>query len=257
MNNKRILDSCDHDETSDINKIHKPPVEKKKKKTHSVVSEKKWTLSEKQRFINGLGRSNLRKKDGNVNWKSLALFIGTRSTTEVKNFAKYFNSIESGNIYPEFHTKAAVDVWKDLAESSTIPGDNTANESVPQVFTVAALEPVPATSCAQPPNYGNIYTYLSSVLRGDVTTPQLPADDAIIVLDLLEDLISTLSNSETLLQRDFMHQRYAELRSNLISSTNEGATALTAVKYGSTNPFGIPINVLEFKEAVTGANRKE
>ena len=124
--------------------------------------------------------------------------------------------------------------------------DTIALESLPQVFTVAALEPSSGnTECSNKPNYTNIYNYLSSVMRGATTIPQLAANDAAIVLELLEDLIHTLSRSETLIQRQFMHERYGKIRNYL---TNNNETNQNIIN-GSTNPFGIPFDVLDFKVA--------
>ena len=62
-----------------------------------------------------------RKKNGNVNWNCLAEFIGTKTEGQVKFFAKQFNLLEHGNIYPEFRSKAAVDVWREVAAKVTKP----------------------------------------------------------------------------------------------------------------------------------------
>lgn len=130
--------------------------------------------------------------------------------------------------------------------------DTIALESLPQVFTVAALEPSSGnTECSNEPNYTNIYNYLSSVMRGVTTIPQLAANDAAIVLELLEDLIHTLSRSETLIQRQFMHERYGKIRNYLTNNneTNQNNKANQNIISGSTNPFGIPFDVLDFKVA--------
>lgn len=130
--------------------------------------------------------------------------------------------------------------------------DTIALESLPQVFTVAALEPSSGnTECSNEPNYTNIYNYLSSVMRGVTTIPQLAANDAAIVLELLEDLIHTLSRSETLIQRQFMHERYGKIRNCLTNNneTNQNNKANQNIISGSTNPFGIPFDVLDFKVA--------
>lgn len=129
----------------------------------------------------------------------------------------------------------------------SILDDTIAIESLPQVFTVAALEPSSGnTECSNEPNYANVYNYLSSVMRGTTSIPQLAANDAAIVLELLEDLIHTLSRSETLIQRQFMHERYGEIRKYL-TNNNEASKANQNIINGSTNPFGIPFDVLDFK----------
>ena len=123
-------------------------------------------------------------------------------------------------------------------------GDTIANACIPQVLTVAALEPVQnIDTCNNQPSYSNIYNYLSSVTRG-TEVPDLPVDDAVVLLELLEDLIIWLSKSQTLIQREFMHARYAELRKNLHQSDDEDTKKQY---YTSTNPFAIPFDILEFK----------
>jgi len=219
-----------------------------KRKVHTSKSMKaEWTFKEKQKFATGLNKGPpFRKEDGNVNWGVLKRFIGpTKTVKQVKEFAKRFNALEHGVIYTEFTTKAAVDVWRELAENATDPGDDIANACIPQVLTVAALEPTDATPsvCETPPNYNNIYSYLSAVTRGS-DVPDLPAGDAVVILDLLEDLIRNLSKSQPLVQREFMHDRYLELRYLL---EDKAENNLTEVCNGSTNPYAIPFEVLEFK----------
>jgi len=159
-----------------------------------------------------------------------------------------FNALENGTTYEEFGSKAAVDVWRQLAGNLTWPGDDIDQVCIPQTLTVAALEPV-KTSAAMPhqqPNYGNIYNYLSSVTRG-TEVPNLPANDAMVVLELLEDLIYWLSKSQTLIQREFMHARYAELRRFLNSNASDESLEADRPFNTSTNPFAIPFDILEFK----------
>jgi len=203
-----------------------------------------WSLEEKQRFVAGLSSGDpFRKTDGNINWNVLTKSIGTKSMREVKEFAKNFNALENGKTYEEFNSKAAVDVWRELASKLTMPGDDIDCVCIPQVLTVAALEPVKNNKTTYEPNYGNIYNYLSCVTRG-TNAPDLPVDDAIVVLGLLEDLIKWLSKSQTLIQREFMHARYAELRKYLHPSGEENSER----QYNtSTNPFAIPFDILEFK----------
>jgi len=203
-----------------------------------------WTLKEKQKFVLGLTKCGSFKKrtDGTVNWQVLTKYIGTKSTKEVKEFAKYYNALENGKIYEEFSSKAAVDVWRCLAGNLVMPGDNIANICIPQVLTVAALEPVEKSENINLPNFCNIYNYLSSVTRG-TEAPELHANDASVVLELLEDLIKWLSKSHTLVQREFMHIQYANLCNNLSRTVYENRTQFNT----STNPFAIPFDILEFK----------
>ena len=75
-------------------------------------------------FYTGLGNvESIRKADGNINWSALSRSIGTKSVKEVKDFAMNFNALESGTTYEEFGSKAAVDVWRQLAGNLTWPGN--------------------------------------------------------------------------------------------------------------------------------------
>lgn len=224
-----------------------------KRKTQQQQPNSTWTLEEKQIFARGL--SSLRKPDGTINWSILTKSIGTKSMKEVKEFARSFNALHNGSTYEEFSTKAAVDVWRQLAGKLTMPGDDIDSVCIPQVLTVAALEPVKQnkTYGSKQPNYGNIYNYLSAVTRDADLPPELPVEDAIVMLDLLEDLIKWLSSSDTLVQREFMHQRYAELRQYLNISDDE-TTAHDGQFNTSTNPFSIPFDILEFKGEPFGGN---
>jgi Small nuclear RNA activating complex subunit 2-like. len=133
---------------------------------------------------------------------------------------------------------------------------------IPQVLTVSALEPINLRAEIQAetaaasgstesqdstPNYKNIYNYLSAITRGSDAPPLSPVESA-VVLDLLENLILTLSKSQTLIQREHLHSNYNELRKYLnLPTTEDGGTASPKKKFSSTNPFGIPFEILNFK----------
>ncbi|XP_012567091.1 uncharacterized protein LOC100199488 isoform X1 [Hydra vulgaris] len=205
-----------------------------------------WTFEEKQRFVNGLSMGPpVRKPDGNVDWVRLKKIVGTKTLKEVKDFANYFNSIEQGFFYPEFQTKAAVDVWRYLATCLS-KDDAVADACVPQVLTVAGFEPVGCSSSPTDysPNYQNIYNYLAAATRG-TNLPDVSPIDAAVILELLEDVVRSLSCSETLIQRDFMHKRYSELRNIMVA----GHVEKPEVCSNSTNPFAIPYEILDFKNA--------
>lgn len=152
-------------------------------------------------------------------------------------------------------------------------GDNVSDICIPQVLTVSALEPInimaenqEATASSSStevqnslPNYKNLYNYLSAITRG-VDPPTLSPVEAAVVLDLLEDLILTLSKSQTLIQREYLHSNYSELRKHLnlppLTSEDE-ATVSPKKKFSSTNPFGIPFEILNFKLLEQCAEQKK
>ena len=118
---------------------------------------------------------------------------------------------------------------------------------IPQVFTVAALEPINEKSTTvvegEAPSYKNIYNYLSSITKG-CEVVQLNNAEASIVLSLLEDLILTLSKSQTLLQKEHLHSNYVELRKYFELSSNGKKPEHV---FPSINPFGIPSDLINFQ----------
>lgn len=228
---------------------------RKKKKGDGVkkVELPPWTYEEKQKFVSALCKGPpYRHENGKINWIQLKRLIGSRSLQEVKNFAKNFHALEHGDAYEEFASKAAIDVWKQLAEKTTAKDDKIADICIPQVFTVTALEPINLKSDAESssqesesiPSYKKIYNYMSSITRG-VDSVQLNTAEATIVLSLLEDLILTLSKSQTLIQREHLHSSYEELRKYLNFSEDEDNSD-EKEKYLSINPLGIPFEILNF-----------
>lgn len=224
---------------------------KAKSSKRNINNNPVWTLQDKQKFVYGLSNkcgTFKKKTDGTVNWQVLTKYIGTKSLKEVQTFARYYNSLESGKIHEEFENKAAIDVWRNLADNLVMPGDNIANICIPQVLTVAALEPVENNdNNINQPNFCNIYNYLSSITRG-TEAPELPANDAAVLLDLLEDLIKWLSESHSLVQREYMHNQFVKLReqqSETITMDGHNEVQFNT----STNPFAIPFDILEFKGA--------
>ena len=90
-----------------------------------VVAEQEEIFMSHWTFFYDLGLNKgppFRKTDGNVNWRLLKRFVVTKSLKQIKAFAKKFNALENGKAYPEFSTKAAVDVWRQLADKVSIPG---------------------------------------------------------------------------------------------------------------------------------------
>ena len=67
-------------------------------------------------------REDFKKADGTPNWQALSKSIG-KSVREVKDFVDYYNALENGKSYDEFVSKAAIDVWRQLAENLTMPGN--------------------------------------------------------------------------------------------------------------------------------------
>ena len=83
---------------------------------------------------------------------------------------------------------------------------------------------------------------MSAITRG-AEGPALNPSESAIVLSMLEDLILTLSKSQTLIQREFLHSSYTELRTILHTSENEGVT----INGNSINPFSVPFDILDFQ----------
>jgi len=215
-----------------------------------------WSLQDKQRFVTGLSLGPpLRATNGSVNWQELSRFIGNKSVYQVKDYARKLNNVENGGRYPEFNDRVVIDIWRDLAAASA--SDKTAEFCFPQVLTVAALEPKPTSG----PDYKKIYNYLSAVTRG-TEAEELGPLEAAVVVDLIDDLIDTLSSSEALLQRELLHERYGQMRQLLIREGDDDPNkqpvdrSIEAQKvlnskvrqtFPSMNPFAIPFELLELK----------
>ena len=82
---------------------------------------------------------------------------------------------------------------------------------------------------------------MSSITKGCDVGP-LNNAEASIVLSLLEDLILTLSKSQTLIQKEYLHSNYKELRKYLDVPTNEKKGV-----FPSINPFDIPSDLINFQ----------
>ena len=128
---------------------------------------------------------------------------------------------------------------------------------IPQVFTVAALEPINEKSMTvvegEAPSYKNIYNYLSSITKG-CEVVQLNNAEASIVLSLLEDLILTLSKSQTLLQKEHLHSNYVELRKYFELSSNGKKPEHV---FPSINPFGIPSDLINFQSLEQSSSKEQ
>lgn len=125
------------------------------------------------------------------------------------------------------------------------------------MFTVAALEPINEKSMTvvegEAPSYKNIYNYLSSITKG-CEVVQLNNAEASIVLSLLEDLILTLSKSQTLLQKEHLHSNYVELRKYFELSSNGKKPEHV---FPSINPFGIPSDLINFQSLEQSSSKEQ
>ena len=186
----------------------------------------------------------------------------SKSVGEVTTYMKYLKLLESGAVFREFREQsAALDAWLELMKKTT-QDDKKAEQCIPQIMTVAALEPRNMTeNNSQPcPNYLNVYNYLAMLLKGEEPR-DLPPLDAQILLCLLDDLTEKFRNSLVLLQKEFLHEAYGALNSTVnragvpsnINNENNSPVQMvqpneTVKKFPSLNPLNVPAMLLEFRK---------
>ena len=222
-----------------------------------------WTFDDRCRLVEAMNDEKFRKFPFLIR-----KYIGTKSVGKVKTYMNYFKLLESGRIYQEFKDQpAALDVWLELMEKTTRRDDKKAEQCIPQIMTVAALEPSNEIDADnQPcPNYSNVYNYLAMILKGEEPV-DLPPLDAQVVLHLLDGLTDEFRDSHVLLQKEFLHEAYGVLASagdstgvscrildnseknpsaDSVETTNNNATTR---KFPSLNPLNVPAALLEFRK---------
>ena len=216
-----------------------------------------WTFDDRCRLVEAINDEKFRKFPGLIR-----KYIGSKSVGEVTTYMKYLKLLESGTVYREFREQsAALDAWLELMEKTT-QDDKKAEQCIPQIMTVAALEPRNMTgdNTKPCPNYLNVYNYLAMILKGE-EPGDLPPIDAQVLLCLLDDLTEKFRNSLALLQKEFLHEAYGVLNSTintagLSSNANNGEdspaqvvqTNETVKKFPSLNPLNVPAMLLEFRK---------
>eukprot|EP00794_Sanderia_malayensis_P017437 gene17438-19181_t len=206
----------------------------KPKKETFVKKSNIWTFEERTRLAAALAdERGLQVKHPEAIYK---YFIKTKNCSDIVKYCKYHRLLRQGKPFDEFKDAAALDTWIQLAEQNTNVNDKSAEQSLPQVMTVAALEKM--STSANNYSCSNIYNFLSIILKGE-KIPDLPPTDAEIVLNLIDDLIVKLADSVTTLQKEYLHEAFAVLRKS---------TEINQKKFPSTNPLRIPSNLLEFQK---------
>ena len=159
-----------------------------------------WTFDERCRLAEALADEKLKKFPDLIK-----KHIASKSGNDVMNYVNYLKLLESGTVYTEFKEQpAALDVWLGLMEKTTRQGDKIAEQCIPQIMTVAALEPRGSShenSGQVSPNYSNVYNYLALLLKGDELV-DLPPVDAQVALHLLDGLTDKFCKSYTMLQKE-------------------------------------------------------
>ncbi|XP_020611752.1 uncharacterized protein LOC110050201 isoform X2 [Orbicella faveolata] len=136
-------------------------------------------------------------------------------------------------------------------------------------MTIAAMEPTQAVAGNEAPDYGQIYTLLSRIMRGQ-PPPNLTPLDARVILDLLTDLERRLAGHDVSSQVNFVTNKYKEVMENQGGTTSCTQTQLPA-RHGraeaannssdpgsssskprtplfSLNPLNVPVQLLNLKK---------
>ena len=217
-----------------------------------------WEFHDRCRLAEALADEKIGKFSGLVR-----KYVGNKSLSEVTAYMKHLALLESGTVYKEFREKpAALDVWLELMEKTTRQDEQNAEQCIPQIMTVAALEPRNAVESGGQlcPNYSNVYNYLAMLLKGEEPV-DLPPLDAKVVLHLLDTLAERFCNSLVMLQKEFLHDAYGYLtskgdgkKSSCIENNQEsiqpqlGPTDNNTNKLPSLNPLNVPATLLEFRK---------
>lgn len=218
INAKKARKRSNNDKASNEAAQKKP---KRKRRTREEILNDRpvWSLEERCRLVEAI-----ESKFGNFNTLK-AKHVGTKLVCHVETYSKFYNLLETGVKFPEFIENAAIDAWIDLAEKTTKPGDKHAEQCIPQIMTVAALEPRTSQQTGknvnpeEQPNYANVYNYIAIILRGG-DPPDLPPIDAQVTIALLDGLVERFAQSYTTLQREFLHDAYSVLSGRDTSPTN-------------------------------------
>lgn len=242
---RKRANSCNVDETT---------CAKSSKKSDG--SSKVWTLEDRCRLVQAMNDEKMRRFPMLVR-----KYVGKKPIKEVINYMNHL--LDQSKIDPEFEGKAALDVWVKLMEKVTMQGDTTAALCIPQLMTVAAFEPTNTDGGSEnlSPNYSNVYNYLALMLKGNEPV-DIPPADAQVVLQLLDDLTNKLSDSHTMLQKEFLNEAFGALSKKNAGTDNERTIPNDALQNAaqtdnlkqslkslpSLNPLNVPLGILEFKK---------
>lgn len=216
-----------------------------------------WTFTDRCRLVEAMSDTKINKFPVLVR-----KYVGTKNKSDVVNYMNFL--LDPGKVYPEFEHNAVPDVWLTLMEKTQRKDDTNAEQCIPQIVTVAALEKTDdiADNQNSSPNYANVYNYLAMLLKGNEPA-DLPPIDAKVVLYLLDDLMGKFSNSHSLLQKEFLDEAFGVLNENTSSVKNMAASNGVEVQehvqstlnakemprmFPSLNPLNVPSALLEFKK---------
>lgn len=139
-----------------------------------------------------------------------------------------------------------------------------------QIMTIAAMEPnQPGDGESLSPDYSQIYTLLSRVMR-DQPPPNLTPLDAQVILDLMADLDRGLAGHDISSQVSFITNKYKEVMQSQDTASSSGQTQVPSgqaeptcstsdpkasssgkpkTPLSSLNPLNIPVSLLNLKKS--------
>ncbi|CAH3105193.1 unnamed protein product [Porites lobata] len=122
-----------------------------------------------------------------------------------------------------------------------------------QIMTIAAMEPVQSEPGNPAPDYSQIYTLLSRVMR-EQPPPDLTPIDASVILDLLNDLERRLAGHDISSQVQFVVNKSKEIMATAAGTTGQGSSDAGSnsgrpkSQLFSLNPLNVPVQLLNLKK---------
>ncbi|XP_078380135.1 uncharacterized protein LOC144663067 [Oculina patagonica] len=143
-------------------------------------------------------------------------------------------------------------------------------------MTIAAMEPTQAAAAgSESPDYGQIYTLLSRIMRGQ-PPPNLSPLEAQVVLDLLTDLEHRLAGHDISNQVNFVTNKYREVMANQDTATESqlpprrsrrkaansssdpgSSSAKPKTPLFSLNPLNVPVQLLNLKKPTPASSTSQ
>ncbi|KXJ26188.1 uncharacterized protein LOC110242027 [Exaiptasia diaphana] len=187
-----------------------PPKKTKKRHVPDMHVEAEWSLDEQKKLLEALQTDKGRRW-----WGRLAANVGTKNVDQVKHYMEILRAQTTGTqpIHLE-EVDNPLQAWILACERLINCQDDVDAKCIPQVMTIAAVEPSSLQGPATGPNYNRIYTFLSGVLRGQPAVALSPVD-AKVVLELLHSLeikVSSVNSSE---QVNFLRTKFKNITTDL------------------------------------------
>lgn len=210
--------------------IHVPVDLKRPSRTlHKVqrynnVAEKKWTVVEKTKLLEGIRRFS----EDNID--ILSNIIQTRTPDEVTEYMDYLKQHRPGKVFknknedeaPEnTDNKSPVEQWAELVAEMTYYEDKNFSDYIPKVFGLIARNESFAPSQIPRLNWRNIYKFISDLLHDKIDLQELTNVECHVVLDMIQQLGDTLHTSDKDVHSKLLTAKYELLNTKLTDNSEE------------------------------------